>query len=99
VFTPAVAPASGVFYNGDKYPNLKNTFLFGGLRGEGIFVVYLDESREKVKSYEKLNINEGRIREIVVSPDGYIYFNTSNRDGRGNPNDKSDQIFRLEAVE
>jgi glucose/arabinose dehydrogenase len=99
VFTPAVAPASGVFYNGDKYPNLKNTFLFGGLRGEGIFVVYLDETREKVKSYEKLNINEGRIREIAVSPDGYIYFSTSNRDGRGNPNDKSDQIFRLEAVE
>jgi glucose/arabinose dehydrogenase len=96
VFTPAIAPASGVFYNGDKYPNLKNAFLFGGLRGEGIFVVYLDETREKVQSYEKLNISEGRIREITVSPDGYIYFSTSNRDGRGNPNDKSDQIFRLE---
>jgi glucose/arabinose dehydrogenase len=96
VFTPAVAPASGVFYTGDKYPNLKNAFLFGGLRGEGIFVVYLDETREKVQSYEKLNISEGRIREIAVSPDGYIYFSTSNRDGRGNPNDKSDQIFRLE---
>jgi len=96
VFTPAVAPASGVFYNGDKYPSLKNTFLFGGLRGEGIFVIYLDESRQEVNSYEKLNITEGRIREIAVSPDGYIYFSTSNRDGRGNPNDTSDQIFRLE---
>ena len=97
VFTPAVAPASGVFYTQDKYPSLKNTFLFGGLRGEGIFVIYLDESRQKVKSYEKLNIAEGRIRDIAVSPDGYIYFSTSNKDGRGNPTDKSDQIFRLEA--
>ncbi|MGA1050139.1 MAG: PQQ-dependent sugar dehydrogenase [Minisyncoccia bacterium] len=96
VFTPAVAPASGVFYAGNKYPNLKNAFLFGGLRGEGIFVIYLDESREKVKSYEKLNIAEGRIRDIAISPDGYIYFSTSNRDGRGTANDKSDQIFRLE---
>ena len=96
VFTPAVAPASGVFYAGDKYLSLKNSFLFGGLRGEGIFVIYLDESRQKVKSYEKLNITEGRIREIAVSPDGYIYFSTSNRDGRGTANDKSDQIFRLE---
>lgn len=95
VFTPAVAPASGVFYAGDKYPTLKNAFLFGGLRGEGIFVIYLDESRQKVTSYEKLNINEGRIREIAISPDGYIYFSTSNRDGRGNPTDKSDQIFKL----
>jgi len=98
VFTPAVAPASGVFYNGDKYTNLKNAFLFGGLRGEGIFVIYLDESRQKVQSYEKLNIAEGRIREIAVSPDGYIYFSTSNRDGRGTTNDKSDQIFKLEPV-
>ena len=98
VFTPAVAPASGVFYTQDKYPSLKNTFLFGGLRGEGIFVIYLDESRQKVKSYEKLNIAEGRIRDIAVSPDGYIYFSTSNKDGRGNPTDKSDQIFRLEAI-
>ncbi len=57
------------------------SFLFGGLRGEGIFVIYLDESREKVKSYEKLNIAEGRIRDIAISPDGYIYFSTSNRDG------------------
>jgi glucose/arabinose dehydrogenase len=96
VFTPAVAPASGVFYAGDKYPSLKNAFLFGGLRGEGIFVIYLDESRQKVKSYEKLNIAEGRIRDIAVSPDGYIYFSTSNRDGRGTDNDKNDQIFRLE---
>lgn len=96
VFTPAVAPASGVFYSGDKYPNLKNAFLFGGLRGEGIFVVYLDNTRTKVKSYEKLNIAEGRIREIAVSPEGYIYFSTSNRDGRGTANDKSDQIIKLE---
>jgi glucose/arabinose dehydrogenase len=95
VFTPAVAPASGVFYTGDRYTTLKNAFLFGGLRGEGIFVMYLDETRQKVTSYEKLNINEGRIREIAVSPDDYIYFSTSNRDGRGNPNDKSDQIFKL----
>ena len=95
VFTPAVAPASGVFYTGDKYPALQNAFLFGGLRGEGVFVIYLDESRQKVTSYEKLNINEGRIRDIAVSPDGYIYFSTSNRDGRGNPTDKSDQIFKL----
>ncbi len=99
VFTPAIAPASGVFYNGDKYPSLKNTFLFGGLRGEGIFVIYLDESRQEVNSYEKLNITEGRIREIAVSPDGYIYFSTSNRDGRGKIDDKSDQIFRLEQLE
>lgn len=95
VFTPAVAPASGVFYTGDKYPALQNAFLFGGLRGEGVFVIYLDESRQKVASYEKLPINEGRIREIAISPDGYIYFSTSNRDGRGNPNEEQDQIFKL----
>jgi glucose/arabinose dehydrogenase len=96
VFTPAVAPASGVFYDGDKYPALQNAFLFGGLRGEGIYVIFLDESRTKVSSYAKLNISEGRIREIAVGQDGFIYFSTSNRDGRGEADENDDKIFQLQ---
>ena len=39
----------------------------------------------------------GRIREVIVGPDGYLYFTTSNTDGRGQdvrqPDD--DKIFRV----
>ncbi|MDQ3008778.1 MAG: PQQ-dependent sugar dehydrogenase, partial [bacterium] len=89
VFTPAVAPAGAAFYDADVFPQLKNSFLFAMLRGEGIMRVIFDENEpKKVVRYEKLpDINVGRVREIVTGPDGYIYFATSNRDGRGTPRD------------
>lgn len=99
VYTPAVAPASGVFYDGDRYPGLKNAFLFGGLRGEGVYVIYLNDNRTEVESFEQLNISEGRIREIAVGPDGFIYFTTSNRDGRGDANSEDDRVFQLRLSE
>ena len=36
--------------------------------------------------------NVGRIREISEGPDGYIYFSTSNRDGRATPAKDDDRI-------
>lgn len=96
VFTPAVAPASGVFVKSDKLPGFQNTFLFGCLRGNAIIKVFLDENdRTKVKSYEKFAEDFGRIRDITEGPDGYIYFSTSNRDGRGKPKDSDDKIYRI----
>jgi glucose/arabinose dehydrogenase len=40
----------------------------------------------------------GRIREVATGPDGYIYFSTSNRDGRGNPASDDDRIMRIVPV-
>jgi len=37
----------------------------------------------------------GRIRDVVSGPDGYLYFCTNNRDGRGNPVSGDDRIARL----
>ena len=37
-YTPACAPASGMFYRGSAYPQFKNNFFFGCLRGERIIV-------------------------------------------------------------
>ena len=44
---------------------------------------------------DKLNINVGRIREVVEAPDGSIYFTTSNRDGRGQLRPGDDKIYRI----
>lgn len=97
LFTPAFAPASGVFYTGKVFPQFYGNFLFGGLKGEGIIRVVVDPSSPtKVISYGKLDgINVGRIRDVEVGVDGYIYFTTSNRDGRGTPNEGDDKIYRL----
>src|SRR5690606_37940078 len=69
VFTPAEAPASGMFYSGDLLPQFKNNFFFGSLRGRGIVRVEVNpDDPSKVTSYEKMsNINYGRIRDITRS--------------------------------
>lgn len=96
-WTPAIAPASGMFYKGSIFPQFANNYFFGMLRGTGIVRVVFDEQNsEKVLKTEKLpGIEVGRVRDIVEGPDGYIYFTTSNRDGRGKANDGDDHIFRL----
>src|SRR5581483_2320197 len=38
-YTPACAPASGMFYRGAMFPQFKGNFFFGCLRGERIIRV------------------------------------------------------------
>lgn len=93
-YTPACAPASGMFYRGPRFPQFKDNFFFGCLRGERIIRVMLDGRR--VVSEENLLAGQyGRIRDIAEGPDGFIYFSTSNRDGRGRPAGDDDRIMRL----
>jgi glucose/arabinose dehydrogenase len=93
-YTPAVAPASGAFYNGDLFPDFKGNYFFGGLRGEVLQRLVIDGRR--VTRQERLFHGVyGRIREVAVAPDGSIYFSTSNRDGRGSPAGNDDRILRL----
>jgi glucose/arabinose dehydrogenase len=92
-YTPACAPASGAFYRGSVFPQFKGNFFFGCLRGERLIRVTLDGRR--VVSQEDLIKNYGRIRDVAEGPDGYLYFSTSNRDGRGKPAEDDDRILRL----
>ena len=93
-YSPACAPASGAFYNGDKFPAFKGNFFFGCLRGARMIRVVLD-GRKVVSQENLLEGNLGRIREIAEGPDGFIYFSTSNRDGRGSPATDDDRIMRI----
>lgn len=93
-YSPACAPASAAFYNGDKFPSFKGNFFFGCLRGARIIRVVLD-GRKVVSQENLLSDIFGRIREMESGPDGYIYFSTSNRDGRGSPAKDDDRIMRF----
>ncbi|HKU75799.1 MAG TPA: PQQ-dependent sugar dehydrogenase [Pyrinomonadaceae bacterium] len=96
-YTPAVAPASAMFYQGEMFPSFRGDFFFGTLRGESIIHVRFDGSR--VVNQERLCEGRyGRIRDVAEAPDGAIYFSTSNRDGRGVPGKEDDRILRLVLV-
>ena len=96
-YTPACAPASGMFYTGAAFPEFKNNFFFGCLRGQRIIRVILD-GRRVVRQENLLEEKYGRIREISEAPDGSIWFTTSNRDGRGSPAKDDDRILRIVPV-
>lgn len=93
-YSPACAPGSAMFYTGSMFPAFKGNLFFGCLGGRRIIRVVLD-GRKVVSQENLLEGTLGRIRELEVGPDGYIYFSTSNRDGRGNPATDDDRIMRL----
>ena len=96
-YTPACAPASGMFYRGSQFPQFKGNFFFGCLRGERIIRV-VTNGRQAVSQENLLEGKYGRIRDVAEGPDGYVYFSTSNRDGRGSPASDDDRILRLVPV-
>lgn len=93
-YSPACAPGSSMFYDAIQFPLFKGNFFFGCLRGAKIIRVVLD-GRKVVRQENLLDGTYGRIREMAQGPDGYIYFSTSNRDGRGRVADGDDKILRL----
>jgi glucose/arabinose dehydrogenase len=93
-YSPAVAPASAMFYRGNLFPEFKNNFFFGALKGEAIIRLVLD-GRRIVSQDKLLEKQYGRIREIAEGLNGSIYFSTSNRDGRGDAAKEDDRILRI----
>ncbi|HEY0406878.1 MAG TPA: PQQ-dependent sugar dehydrogenase, partial [Pyrinomonadaceae bacterium] len=96
-YTPACAPASGIFYKGAAFQKFRGNFFFGCLRGQALMRIVLD-GRRVVSEERLLDAQYGRIRDVAEGPDGALYFSTSNRDGRGSPATDDDRIMRLTPV-
>jgi glucose/arabinose dehydrogenase len=86
-----------MFYNADAFPQFKGNFFFGCLKGERLIRVVLD-GRRVVSQEDLLTKKYGRIRDVAQGPDGFLYFSTSNKDGRGTPTGDDDRIIRLVPV-
>lgn len=94
-YTPAIAPSSATFYDSNLFPTLRRDLLVACLRGEGILRVQLDGSR--VVNAERLLHRElGRLREVVVAPDGALWVTTSEFDPpEGRNREGFDKVIRL----
>ena len=90
----AVPPSGMTFFQEDLY--------VGTLRSQSLVRIGLNRKNNNfgVDKIEHLfrDANRsiyGRIRTAVAGPNGYLYFLTNNRDGRGRPRENDDKILRF----
>lgn len=79
------APSGLVFYN--------NSLYFVGLRGQALFKLNIDGPEPEIAKY--FSEEFGRLRTVVLGPDGYFYITTNNKDSRGVPRPGDDKIIRV----
>lgn len=77
---PSIAPSGMAFYDGDRFPGWKGSLLVGALKYR--LLVRLELDGEKVVREERmLEDRLGRIRDVRVGPDGYVYLLSDESDG------------------
>jgi aldose sugar dehydrogenase len=73
---PSIAPSGMTFVNSDKYPAWKGNLMVGSLRFN-----YLNRcivKNNKIVGQEKLLVNVGRMRNVEMGSDGYLYVSIEN---------------------
>ena len=80
-WTPSIAPSDMIFYEGNRYPKLKNSFLVTALVSKDVKKITFSESGKEVQEslFSELN---SRLRNIQASPDGLIYLMTDGPRGK-----------------
>ena len=88
VWVPSIAPSGMAFVSGPQFPQWQGDLLVGALRGQMLVRLVLDG--EKVLREERLLQGRvGRIRDVRMGPDGFIYLLSDGPDGA---------LMRLEPV-
>lgn len=90
VWVPSIGVSGLALYEGDAFPHWRGHLLAGGLSGQRITLLELEGDR--VVREETLVQGIGRVRDVRVGPDGYVYIAIDDRDGNASP------ILRLEPV-
>jgi glucose/arabinose dehydrogenase len=73
-WTPTIAPA-GIAFATSKYPKWKDQLFVSGLGGQTLRRLVIEH--EKVTHQESVFDNLGRVRDIIVGPDGLFYIATA----------------------
>lgn len=76
-YIPSIAPSGMAFINSDTYPGWKGSLLIGSLRFQ--YLERLEIKNNKVTYREKLIPDMGRVRNVKMGPDGFIYAGVENK--------------------
>jgi glucose/arabinose dehydrogenase len=70
-YTPTIAPSGMVFYTGSRYPGWTNNLFMSALGGQQLR--RLEISGDKVTHQEQVFNQFGRVHDVIIGPDGYLY--------------------------
>jgi glucose/arabinose dehydrogenase len=80
-WVPSIAPSGMTFYSGAPFPRWQGNLFLGSLKFG--LLVRLEVDGNRITSEERmLDGRYGRIRDVVQSPDGYLYLLTDKRQGQ-----------------
>lgn len=96
----AVPPGGAAFYTGTRIPEWRGSFLVASLGARHLHRVVFDRDAKTIVRHEVYFAGDkplglGRLRELVMGPDGELYATTSNCDGRGVCPPEGDEIVRI----
>lgn len=88
-WTPTIAPGGLEYYNHNQIPQWKGSLLLATLKNERLYQMKLGNDQTSItETNEFYNGKYGRMRDVLVAPDGTVYICTSN----GNNNDRIIEI-------
>lgn len=95
MITPVLQSGSQTTWAPGDLVIANNHVIFSGLKGESIYTARIqDETLTNFR--QELTGAFGRIRSLTVDPTNtWLYFTTSNRDGRGEPKQNDDKVVRI----
>lgn len=95
----AVPPGGAAIYTGTRIPEWQGSLLVGTLRSRHLHRVVIDPDSADVTKHEVyLRGDFGRLRDVVMGPDGELYVTTSNCDRRGDCPPEKDKVLRIEPM-
>jgi glucose/arabinose dehydrogenase/mono/diheme cytochrome c family protein len=88
-YNPSIGPAGITFYTGNKFPAWKGNMFVTGMVGQKL--IRMEISGRQIVSQETVIADSGRVRDVKVGPDGFLYVLLQNMNGDA----KGGSIIRL----
>lgn len=96
-FGDAMPPGGAALYTGEAIPEWKGSLIVGTLGSRHLHRVVFDAEDPRVVAKHEVYLRNiyGRLRDVLMGPDGHLYVTTSNCDGRGDCGPAKDRILRI----
>ena len=96
-WTPTIAPCGIDFYDNPAIPEWRNSILMATLKDERLHVLEFNDLNQTSFTTVSAHLKHvfGRIRDVLVAPNGEIFLATTNKDVFGTPGPRDDRVIRL----